>query len=47
LVLGSVLIVFGVFPGLLIKMVNSGVEPLQPLLTALQAAPTLVGEVIR
>lgn len=46
-VLGTVLVVFGVFPQLLMGMVNSGVEPLMPLLNQLHAAPTLLGGVFQ
>lgn len=41
-VLGTVLVVFGIFPGLLMKMVNSGVEPMMTLMLKLQS-PVLLG----
>ncbi|EAX48059.1 proton-translocating NADH-quinone oxidoreductase, chain M [Thermosinus carboxydivorans Nor1] len=47
LALGSVLVVFGLFPGLLIRMVNSGVEPLLPLLAKLQDASAMIGGIFR
>ncbi|MCE5285649.1 MAG: NADH-quinone oxidoreductase subunit M [Pelosinus sp.] len=47
IVLGSVLVVFGVFPQMLMGMVNSGVEPMVPFLTKLHAAPALLGGLFR
>lgn len=44
-VLGAVLVSFGVFPQLLMGMVNSGVEPAMALLDHLRAAPALLGGV--
>lgn len=44
-VLGAVLVSFGIFPQLLMGMVNSGVEPAMALLDQLQAAPALLGGV--
>lgn len=41
-VLGAVLVIFGIFPGLIMKMVNSGVEPIWALLSKLQG-PALIG----
>ena len=41
-VLGTVLVVFGIFPGLLMNMVNSGVEPMMALLKQLQM-PVMIG----
>lgn len=41
-VLGTVLVVFGIFPGLLMKMVNSGVEPMMAMMLKLQS-PVLLG----
>ena len=45
-VLGTVLVVFGIFPGLLMKMVNSGVEPMMTLLVKLQS-PVLLGGIFQ
>lgn len=45
--LGSVLVLVGVFPQLLMGMVNSGMEPVMPLLLNLHAAPTLLGGVFQ
>ena len=42
-VLGSFLIGFGFFPSLLMNVVNSGIEPLMPLLAKLKLAATLWG----
>ncbi|QJW48043.1 NADH-quinone oxidoreductase subunit M [bacterium BFN5] len=48
LVLGSVVILFGVFPQMLMGMVNSGMEPALALVVQhLQAAPALLGGVIQ
>lgn len=41
--LGTVLIVVGVFPQVLMGMVNSGMEPVMTILVNLHAAPTLLG----
>lgn len=46
-VLGTVLIVVGIFPQLLMGMVNSGVKPAMSLLVNLHAAPTLLGGVFQ
>jgi NADH-quinone oxidoreductase subunit M len=42
-ILGSFLIGFGFFPSLLMNVVNSGIEPLMPLLAKLKLATTLWG----
>ena len=46
MVLGTVLVVFGIFPGLLMDMVNSGVEPMMALLNQLQS-PLMIGGMFR
>jgi NADH-quinone oxidoreductase subunit M len=46
-VLGGGLVVFGVFPNLIIRMVNSGVEPMLPLLAKLSSASTLIGGILK
>jgi NADH-quinone oxidoreductase subunit M len=46
-VLGAGLVVFGVFPNLIIRMVNSGVEPMLPLLAKLSSASTLIGGILK
>ena len=43
LLLGVFLIGFGVFPELLMSVIDSGVQPLTPLLAALSDVPTLLG----
>ena len=43
LILGSVLVAFGLFPQLMMGLIGSGVEPMLPLLDKLAAAPTLLG----
>lgn len=43
LLLGTVLITLGIFPQLLMGVVNSGIEPLQPLLAKISGASTLLG----
>ncbi len=43
ILLGIVLIGFGIFPQLLMGVINSGVEPLMPLFAQLSDAPTLLG----
>jgi NADH-quinone oxidoreductase subunit M len=45
--LGSVLVVFGIFPQLLMGMVNSGVEPMLPLLAKLHQAPSMLGGLLK
>jgi len=47
IVLGSVLVMFGLFPQVLMGIVNSGVEPLIPLLAQLHAAPVLLGGILQ
>jgi len=42
-VLGSVLVLFGIFPQMLMGMVNSGVEPMIPLLVKLHTTPAFLG----
>ena len=42
-VLGVFLVGFGVFPGLLMGMVDAGTAPLAPLLEMIQDAPTILG----
>ena len=42
-VLGSILVGFGLFPQILMGMVNSGVEPMLPILAKLHAAPAFLG----
>lgn len=42
-VLGVFLVGFGVFPGLLMNVVDTGVAPLAPLFELIQDAPTIVG----
>lgn len=46
-VLGSVLVLFGLFPSLLIKMITTGVQPMLPLLAKLHNAPTLIGGIFQ
>lgn len=45
--LGTVLVVVGIFPQLLMGMVNSGIEPVVAFLTNLHAAPTILGGVFQ
>lgn len=45
--LGTVLVVVGVFPQVLMGMVNSGMEPVMTTLVNLHAAPTLLGGVFQ
>lgn len=40
--LGTVLVLFGIFPQLLMGMINSGIAPMQPLLDSLNNAPSLL-----
>ena len=47
IILGTVLIGFGLFPQLLMGMVNSGVEPLMPLLERLDNISGLLGGVLK
>ena len=42
-VLGVFLVGFGVFPGLLMNVVDTGVAPLAPLFELIQDAPTIIG----
>ena len=42
-VLGVFLVGFGVFPGLLMGVVDTGVAPLAPLFELIQDAPTILG----
>ena len=42
-VLGAFLVGFGFFPSLLMDVVNSGIEPLTPLLVKIKTAATLWG----
>ncbi|WP_110955115.1 complex I subunit 4 family protein [Anaerosinus massiliensis] len=46
-VLGAVLVVAGVFPQLLMGMVNSGVEPMMSVFVNLPITPTLLGGVFK
>lgn len=41
-VLGTALIVFGIFPNLLMRMISSGMDPILPLLAKLSAGPGLL-----
>ncbi|WP_231036232.1 complex I subunit 4 family protein [Pectinatus sottacetonis] len=41
LLLGTVLVLFGLFPQLMMGMINSGIAPLNPLLHELNSAPSL------
>jgi NADH-quinone oxidoreductase subunit M len=43
LLLGTVLVGFGLFPQVLMGVITSGVDPLLPLLQQLAAAPALLG----
>ena len=43
ILLGVVLVGFGLFPQVLMGVVGSGVEPLLPLLNHIADAPTLLG----
>jgi len=40
-------VVFGIFPQLLMGMVNSGVEPILPSLVELHTAPSMLGGVFK
>jgi len=42
-VLGGAAVIFGIFPQILMGMVNSGVEPMMPLLVKLHATPAFLG----
>ena len=46
-ILGTTLLLFGIFPQLLMGMVNNGVEPLLPLLTKINTMPVLMGGLFR
>ena len=41
--LGAFLIGFGMFPSLLMDVINSGIEPITPLLVKIKTAATLCG----
>lgn len=43
IILGIVLVGFGIFPQVLMGVIGSGVEPLLPLLSSLADAPTMLG----
>ena len=45
--LGAAVVIFGIFPHLLMGTVNSGMEPAMALLARLQAAPALLGGVFQ
>ena len=45
--LGAAVVIFGIFPHLLMGTVNSGMEPAMALLAQLQAAPALLGGVFQ
>jgi NADH-quinone oxidoreductase subunit M len=45
LLLGLFIVGFGLFPSLLMNVVNCGIEPLAPLFEKIAAAPTLMGGV--
>lgn len=47
LVLGTVLVVFGLFPNLLMQKISSEVQTMLPLLASIQDAPALWGEIWR
>ena len=42
LVLGIFIVGFGVFPGLLMNVINCGIEPLVPLFEQIANAPTIM-----
>ncbi|MDF2570419.1 MAG: proton-translocating NADH-quinone oxidoreductase, chain [Sporomusa sp.] len=47
ILLGTVLVVFGIFPQILMGMVNSGVESMVPILEELHTAPSMLGGVFK
>lgn len=47
ILLGTVLVVFGIFPQMLMGMVNSGVEPMLPTLVELHTAPSMLGGILK